>query len=109
MTKRKFKKYQTIDSSEIQEDSFVKFKNITLDEILEHTQGVDGNPNTEEAAQISKRIIDSMIVDWDWEDDEGNPLPIPAENLGTVGKLPFQESSWLISQSGVEKLLDQKN
>jgi hypothetical protein len=62
-----------------------------------------------EAAQIGKRIIDKMIVDWNWEDDEGKPLPIPAENPGTVGELPFQESSWLISASGVEKLLDQKN
>ena len=52
MTKRKFKEYQTVDSSEIQEDSFVKFRNISLDEILEHTPGVDGNPSAEEAADI---------------------------------------------------------
>lgn len=109
MTKRKFKKYQIVDSSEIQENSFVKFKNISLDELLEYSQGANNELSEEEASQLAKRVIDNMIIDWDWEDDDGNPLPIPAENPGTVGSLPFQESSWLIEASGIGKLLDQKN
>ena len=110
MAKRKHKKFWTVDSSEVQgEGSFVKFKNISLNEILGHTQGADSKPSEAEAAQLGLRVIDDMIADWDWVDEDDNPLPVPAENPGTVGELPFQESSWLLRESGVEKLLDQKN
>ncbi|MHC4195892.1 MAG: hypothetical protein ACYSYU_10795 [Planctomycetota bacterium] len=110
MAKRKHKKYRVVDSSEIQgEGSFVKIKNISLNEILGHSQGAKGKPDDEEAAQMGLQILDDMIVDWDWVDDEDNPLPVPAENPGTIASLPFQESSWLLNKSGIEKLLDQKN
>ena len=110
MAKRKHKKYWTTDSSEIQgEGSFVKFKSISLNEILGRTQGAKGKPSDEEAAQLALRLIDDMIIDWDWVDEDDNPLPVPAEKPGTVGDLPFQESSWLLRESGIEKLLDQKN
>jgi hypothetical protein len=110
MAKRKHKKFRVVDSSEIQgEGSFVKIKNISLNEILEHSQSADGKPSDEEAAQLGLQILDDMIVEWDWVDDDDEPLPVPAENPGTIASLPFQESSWLLNETGIEKLLDQKN
>jgi hypothetical protein len=110
MAKRKHKLYRKIDSSEIQgEGSFVKFKNVSLAEILKHSQGVNGDLGNEEAAQLGLQVLDEMIVDWDWVDDEDELLPIPADNPGTIAGLPFQESSWLLRESGIDKLLDQKN
>jgi len=110
MAKRKHKKFRVVDSSEIQgEGSFVKIKNISLNEILEHSQSANGKPDDEEAAQLGLQILDDMIVEWDWVDDDDEPLPVPAENPGTIASLPFQESSWLLKETGIEKLLDQKN
>ena len=110
MAKRKHKKFRVVDSSEIQgEGSFVKIKNISLNEILEHSQGTDGKPSDEEAAHLGLQVLDDMIVEWDWVGDDDEPLPVPAENPGTIAGLPFQESSWLLKETGVEKLLDQKN
>ena len=110
MAKRKHKTFRVIDSSEIQGDgSFVKFKNITLNEILKYSQSDKGKVDNEEAAQLGLKVLDDMIVDWDWVDDEDQPLPIPSENPGTIGGLPFQESSWLLRVSGIADMLDQKN
>ena len=110
MAKRKHKKHLVVDSSEVQgEGSFVKIKSISLNEILGHTQGEKGKPSDEEAAQLGLKILDDMIIDWDWVDDDDEPLPVPAENPGTIASLPFQESSWLLKASGIDKLLDQKN
>ena len=110
MAKRKHKKFRVVDSSEIQgEGSFIKIKNISLNEILDRTQNMNGKPSAEEAAHLGLQVLDDMIVDWDWVNDDDEPLPVPAENPGTIADLPFQESSWLLKETGVEKLLDQKN
>jgi hypothetical protein len=110
MAKRKHKLFRTVDSSEIQGDgSFVKFKNISLNDILKHSQGTNGKLSDDEAANMGLMVLDEMIVEWDWVDDDDQLLPIPADNPGTVAGLPFQESSWLLEASGIAKLLDTKN
>ena len=110
MAKRKHKKYRVVDSSEIQgEGSFVKFKNVSLTDILKYSQGADNKLDDQDAAQMGLQVLDDMIIEWDWVDDDDQPLPVPAENPGTIASLPFQESSWLLKESGIDKMLDQKN
>ena len=76
---------------------------------MKYSQSESGKIGNEEAAQLGLNVLDDMIVDWDWVDDDDNPLPIPADNPGTIGSLPFQESSWLLKVSGIGEMLDQKN
>lgn len=111
MAKRKHLRYRTLDSSEVHgEGSFVKIRNLSMAELAEYTQGQDKAKLSEkEAATMGMQVLDRMIVDWNWVDDDDNPLPIPAENPGTVASLPFQESTWLMNASGLSEMYGQKN
>ena len=112
MAKRKHKRYRKLDSADVQgEGSFVKIKNLNIAEIMEHVSpnGASETPDGAEAAAIGLQVLDSMVVDWDWVDDDDEPLPVPVDNPGTVASLPFQESTWLLQETGIDKALDQKN
>ncbi len=109
MAKRLHKQYRMLDSSEIQgEGSFVKFKNLSIKEVIQFTQS-GGKPTDKDAADMGMALLNQMIIDWNWVDDEDNPLPIPAETPGTLTSLPFQEATWLLDKSGIKDLVDQKN
>jgi len=106
MAKRKHKQFRTLDSAEIQgPGSFVKIKSLSLQEIMSHA----GNGSKADPAAMGLAVLDEMIVGWDWVDDDDNPLPIPAQNPGTVASLPFQEANWLLTATGLQELFDQKN
>lgn len=113
MAKRKHKQYRVLDSSSIQgEGSFVKIKNLSISEIMQSLGNRDqgnGKLSEQESAELGLRVLDQMVVDWDWVDDDDNPLPIPAENPGTVAALPFPEASWLLQETGIDKMFDTKN
>ncbi len=110
MAKRLHKQYRTVSSDQIQgEGSFVKFKNLSIQEVLEFTGGNNGKTDPKEAGKLGLELLNIMIVDWNWVDDNDEPLPIPAQNPGTIAGLPFQESTWLLNASGIKDLVDQKN
>lgn len=112
MAKRKHKQYRVIDTERVQgEGSFVKIKNLNISEIVSLTNPSQngGKPTQEEAAELGLKVLDYMIVDWNWVDDDDNPLPIPAENPGTIKSLPFQETTFLLEETGVSDLFNTKN
>ena len=107
MAKRLHKKYRTIESTAVQgEGSFVKVKSMTINEMMGYGNSKDKDADP---AKLGLQILDDMIVDWNWVDDDDNPLPIPAENPGTVASLPFQESTWLLNETGLQETFNTKN
>lgn len=112
MAHRIHRLYKTIDTEEVQgEGSFVKIKNMTIAEILDFADvnKTGGNLSEDEAKNMGMLILNRMIVDWNWVDDDDNPLPIPAKKPGTLESLPFQEATYLITKTGIKDLLDTKN
>jgi len=43
-------------------------------------------------------IVARHIKDWNWEDDDGNALPLPSEDADVMGKLTMQETEFLSKQ-----------
>lgn len=41
-------------------------------------------------------LLASHIVDWNWVDDEGDPLPLPKDDPAVVEELTNEESEFLI-------------
>lgn len=108
MAKRKHKAYRTIASDDIQgEGSFIKVKNMSIGELMAYANK-DGKA-TGDPAKMGLQLLDQLIVGWNWVDDDDNPLPIPADNPGTVASLPFQEANWLLTETGLQDTFDQKN
>ena len=109
MAKRLHRQYRVIDSAPVQGDgSFVKVKNMTLSELMDYGKA-NGKKSDLDPSQMGLAILDQMIVDWNWVDDDDRPLPIPAENPGTIAALPFQEANWLLESTGLQEMFDQKN
>jgi len=42
------------------------------------------------------QMLTAHIVDWNWVDDDGNPLPLPKERPNVVDELTNEESEFLV-------------
>ena len=54
-------------------------------------------------------IVASNIVDWDWTDMDGNPLPKPHHNPDAIKMLTSDELAWLILVISGESPGERKN
>lgn len=114
MAERKHKKFRRIDSSEVQgEGSFVKIQSPGFDVLgnllsVAQIQGVDGTEVTDTAAvmaSLSSETVDSIfellekvVVEWDWVDDNGNPLPQPKDDPEVIRRETSQaEQQFLVA------------
>jgi hypothetical protein len=62
-------------------------------------QGVSFKENPTQVLGMIERfgeILSEMLVDWNWTDGEGDPLPKPKKNPDAIGELTFEELNWLI-------------
>ena len=72
------------------EGSFVAFKRPTLDEITALAKATE-NATQEEQIAYARALVSEYVVDWDWVDDDDNPLPLPQLDPSVVGKLTDTE------------------
>lgn len=92
-----------IDSAQVQGDgSFVVLRNLTVNEALGFIGAKNGN-----AIEIRAGFLASKVVEWNWVDDNGNPLPQPTEE--TLRDLTIQEQRWLAEQLFARPEVEQKN
>lgn len=98
MAERKNKRTFRVESDAVQgEGSYVVFKRLTWEEVL----ALPDNLKAGEAAALA-------VVEWNWVDDEGKPLPLPSEHPETLGQLMNDEITWLVTErengrAGAEK------
>lgn len=91
---RLFKAKFRIPSTDIQgEGSWVEFQRSTWGMIGEIPQD----------DRTGKRLLELCVVDWNWTDDDGQPLPLPSETPGMIDTLPQEEANWLMQNSGIIK------
>ena len=104
MPERKHLRCRRIDSEEVQGDgSWVKIKSPSMDDIKNA-----GEIPEELTAQMeySQKLMSQLIIDWNWVDDEGNPLPKPSPAV--LADLPFEEVTFLLNAINIEDITDQK-
>jgi len=103
MPHRKFKLREKLDSEEVQgEGSWVIVRRPNWDAVEEVMGSKDGLSDLE----LGKKIMESLVDDWNWVDDDDQPLPKPSPE--TVRKLPIQEMLFLVNATGLGDL-NQKN
>ncbi len=79
------------------EDAFVIVKRMTVEEktafgkLFVNVQGKD----TDEQEMAVRSAVADLVLDWNWVDDNGDPLPKPHRNVEVVGKLLEEELKWL--------------
>ena len=79
-----------VDSEEVQgPGSWVEFQRPTW--------GISDHVST------GRELLELCIVGWNWTDDNGDPLPLPAEHPGIVSEIPYQEANWLMTNSGINQ------
>lgn len=98
----------TYDSTEVQgEGSWIKVRLVTHGEqkqILKEYGGVAGKSvsdigveATMEMSAANDRLVASKIFDWNWVDDEGDPLPLPKDDPTVIDQLTEFEHSFIAS------------
>jgi hypothetical protein len=110
MAKRKHKKFRKIDSSEVQgEGSFVVIQSPGFDVLgdLLAVANIDANAlENNDFSGLSSETVDGIfsllekvVVEWDWVDDEDNPLPQPKEDPDVIRRETTQaEQSFLVGE-----------
>jgi hypothetical protein len=48
-----------------------------------------------------KELLEACISDWNWTDDNGDPIPLPTIEPGIVERIPQVEANWLMQNSGI--------
>lgn len=92
MPVRKYHKIRRFDSEEVQgEGSWVDLHSMTWGDV---TKVMDGGSLKElDDAEVGIELIANMVVDWNWVDDDGEPLPQPTPDL--IKSLPVEELMFL--------------
>ena len=106
MPKRKYKSREKINSEEVQgKGSWVVIRRPTWEDF---EQAMNGNKPDEDPneIQMGKKIIENLVDEWNWVDDDDQPLGEPEAEI--IRTLPFQEMQFLIEHLDLEGL-DQKN
>jgi len=85
----------TVKSDEVQgEGSFVKVRAVLYGEAKLLRKSMNGMSEEEKVAKIDQLLIEH-VFDWDWVDDDGNPLPLPKDDPDVLNRLTAQEINFL--------------
>lgn len=88
-------------SDEVQgEGSYVVLRALPYS-MISARAGVDQNDFTQVLA-FNETFLASVVVDWNWVDDAGEPLPLPADDPGVVEKLVIPEFQWIATAAGLD-------
>ena len=92
MPKRKtVKRFET---DEVQgEGSYVVISGVKVREIREARSKTD-DPNYDDM-EFGLSMLTDHILEWNWVDDLGNPLPLPSERPEVIDELTTEESEYL--------------
>jgi len=108
MPKRAYKKYRVIASDEVQgEGSWVKLGAPAWSDFLDAwASGIDAT----KPMAVALKMMPNVVADWNWVDDEGNPLPLPRDDPEVIDRLTRQEQSFIVDELDLEGLEErQKN
>ena len=102
MAKRKNKKYRRVDTADVQgEGSFVVIQSPGYDALGDLMAFAELKAGADEQVDVSKispetigaifGLLEKVVVEWDWVDDDGNPLPQPKDDPDVIKRETTQE------------------
>lgn len=96
MPKRQF--IRKIDTPELQgEDSWIKVRDLNYG-YVKKLQKAMAEMSDEEKVAANDELIRKVVVDWNWVDDDDNPLPKPHEDETVVDQLTANEVLFISKQ-----------
>lgn len=100
-TRKSVKRFET--ESVQGEGSFVILSSPKVEQILEwqekaaalKPEGKAKGLSDAEAIKIGMEMLAEHIIDWDWVDDHGQPLPVPNGDVDVIAQLTMEETNLL--------------
>lgn len=103
MPERRYKAKQKYPSDEVQgPDSWVEIRTPSWRDLEMATERDPGATEDPSEIEVGKRLIRLLVEDWNWVDDNGDPLPEPTPE--TLDELPMGEMLFLFSCIKLEDL-----
>jgi hypothetical protein len=88
-------------SDEVQgEGSFVMLRALPYSMISQRVK-VD-QEDFKQVLAFNETFLASVVVDWNWVDDAGEALPLPADDPGVVEKLVIPEFQFIATAAGLD-------
>jgi len=105
MPSRRYKSRRRIKTDDIQgEGSFVVISAMTYahaqDLFAEDGVTLSQNFTAEQGFELLQRLI----LEWNWVDDDDEPLPIPSEGEGVLKGLPIEELDYLLGLINITRV-----
>jgi hypothetical protein len=93
-----------IDSAQVQgEGSFVILRNLTVGEASDFIRTASGN-----AVEVRAAFLAGKVVEWNWVDGDGNPLPQPTDE-SVLRLLTLEEQMFLVQNLFARPETERKN
>lgn len=110
MAQRKHKKFKRVDSEEVQgEGSYVVVKSPGFSDMQDLGDMAGVAEDQGAAVRALGPMLARLVIDWNWVDDDGNPLDKPEGELAVIDNLTFQEQLFLVNALDLKGLTDLKN
>jgi hypothetical protein len=58
--------------------------------------------------EFNREFVKAIVVDWNWVDDAGEPLALPADDPAVISRLVMPEFEWLANASGLNQAAEEK-
>ena len=87
-----------VKSDEVQgEDSWVEVRRLTYGEIVTMRASSGGDRLEQSAA-----VVTAIVINWNWVDDAGTPLPLPSVDPSVINQLTDAEIAFIGTALGAE-------
>ena len=97
MPKRKYKRKERFETEEVQgPGSWVELLTPTFED-LESVINNGAQDNTKNQMEVSKALLQRLLVAWNWVGDDDMPLDQPNDNPAIIQTLPIQETMYLMN------------
>lgn len=105
MPERINKKFRKVDSADVQgEGSWVIVRNIGF-EIIK-SQNITELQNSDQNMDLAYQAAKSILYEWNWVNDEGEPMPQPKDNRDIFDELTIEEQWFILKAANLDKLGD---
>jgi len=105
MPERVNKKFRKVDSAEVQgEGSWIIIRKVGFE--IVRGQNVDDLKDADQNIELAYEATKTVLYEWNWVDDEGNPLPQPKDDPEVFDELTVEEQLFILHAAEFDKLGD---
>lgn len=90
---------QKVASPDIQgDDSYVVVRRLKYG-MAKRASELQGSNEPGAVDAFTREVVVAAVEDWNWVDDDGEPLKVPSADPNVIDDLTGQEINWIVSQA----------